>query len=211
MSLGSVRFTATYCPSLSGCVVQDRPLPARLRSSEGNTWTMSVLVVYASRHGATAEIAAHIAGRLVDRGAVVDLRRVDQADPLGSYDAVVLGAPVYDQNWPPEARRFVTDNRDALAARPLWLFSVGSFGDTKRLIGPLTHKEPRGIRELCSATRARDYRVFQGVIQRHQWPFWSRMFFHAFGGRFGDHRDWPTITAWADKIAASLSELPRMA
>jgi len=172
---------------------------------------MSVLVVYASRHGATAEIAAHIAGRLVDRGAVVDLRRVDQADPLGSYDAVVLGAPVYDQNWPPEARRFVTDNRDALAARPLWLFSVGSFGDTKRLIGPLTHKEPRGIRELCSATRARDYRVFQGVIQRHQWPFWSRMFFHAFGGRFGDHRDWPTITAWADKIAASLSELPRMA
>ena len=26
--------------------------------------------------------------------------------------------------------------------------------------------------------------------------------------RWLDHRDWPTITAWADGIAASLSELP---
>jgi menaquinone-dependent protoporphyrinogen oxidase len=168
---------------------------------------MSVLVVYASRHGATAEIADRIAARLVDSGAVVDLRRVDETDTLDGYDAVVFGAPVYDQKWPPEADRFVTENRGGLAARPLWLFSVGSFGDTKRLIGPLTHKEPKGIAGLRSTIGARDYRVFQGVIQRHQWPFWSRVFFHAFGGRFGDHRDWPTITAWADGIAASLSEL----
>jgi hypothetical protein len=30
------------------------------------------------------------------------------------------------------------------------------------------------------------------------------VFFHAFGGRFGDHRDWPTIDAWADRIAVAL-------
>ena len=107
--------------------------------------TMTVLVVYASRHGATEGIAARIAARLADSGAAVDLRRVDQVEALDAYDAVVFGAPVYDQSWPPEADRFVTAHRDALAARPLWLFSVGSFGDTKRLIGPLTHKEPKGI------------------------------------------------------------------
>jgi menaquinone-dependent protoporphyrinogen oxidase len=167
---------------------------------------MTVLVVYASRHGATAEIAARIAVRLGSSGIPVEYLHVDAVETLEGYDAVVFGAPVYDQSWPPEANRFVTATREALAARPLWLFSVGSFGDTKRLIGPMTHKEPKGIAEIRAATRAREYRVFQGVIEKHQWPFRSRVFFHAFGGRFGDHRDWQTIDAWADRIVTVLAD-----
>jgi menaquinone-dependent protoporphyrinogen oxidase len=171
---------------------------------------MPLLVVFASRHGATAEIAARVALRLVEAGASVDVRLVNEVETLDHYDAVVLGAPVYDQSWPPEANAFVAGNREALAARPLWLFSVGAFGDTKRLIGPLTHKEPKGIAEIRGEIRPREYRVFRGVIQKHQWPFWSRVLFHACGGRFGDHRDWPTIDAWADRIAVSLPS-PRSA
>jgi menaquinone-dependent protoporphyrinogen oxidase len=165
---------------------------------------MTVLVVYASRHGATEGIAARIAERLADLGARVDLRRVGDVGTLDPYGTVVFGAPVYDQSWPPEADRFVAEHRDGLAERPLWLFSVGSFGDTKRLLGPLTRKEPRGIAEIRGAVRPLEYRVFKGVIRKHQWPFWSRMVFHAFGGRFGDHRDWPVIDAWAARIAATL-------
>jgi menaquinone-dependent protoporphyrinogen oxidase len=168
---------------------------------------MTVLVVYASRHGATEGIAARLAARLVDSGAAVDLRRVDEVQTLDAYDAVVFGAPVYDQSWPPEADRFVATHSDALAARPLWLFSVGAFGDTKRIVGPLTLKEPKDIAEIRDAVRPREYRVFQGVIRKHQWPFWSRAFFHAFGGRFGDHRDWPAIDAWAERIALALQSL----
>lgn len=168
---------------------------------------MPLLVVYASRHGATAGIAARVATRLVDSGASVDLRLVNEVETLDHYDAVVLGAPVYDQSWPPEANAFVAGNREALAARPLWLFSVGAFGDTKRLIGPLTHKEPKGIAEIQAEIRPREYRVFQGVIHKHQWPFWSRLFFHAFGGRFGDHRDWTEVEAWADAIARETTHL----
>jgi len=165
---------------------------------------MTVLVAYASRHGATAEIAARMAERLGSSGIPVEYLHVDAVDTLDGYDAVVLGAPVYDGSWPPEADRFVTANRQALAARPLWLFSVGSFGDTKRLIGPMTRKQPRGVAEILAATRAREYRVFQGVIQKHQWPFWPRVFFHAFGGRFGDRRDWRSIEAWANSIAVDV-------
>jgi hypothetical protein len=72
------------------------------------------------------------------------------------------------------------------------------------MIGPLTHKEPKHIAEIRSSLHPREYRVFQGVVRKHQWPFWSRMFFHAFGGRFGDHREWPVIEAWADQIALVL-------
>ena len=166
---------------------------------------MRVLVVYASRHGATEETAVRIARRLADEGAAVECRRVDAVDSLADWDAVVFGAPVYDQSWPPEADDFVAEHRDALASAPLWLFSVGSFGDTKWLIGPMTHNEPRGIAEVRAALEPREYRVFQGVIQKHQWPFWSRLFFHAVGGRFGDHRDWAPVDAWAGAISSALS------
>lgn len=162
---------------------------------------MNVLVAYASRHGATEETAVRIARRLADAGAAVECRRVDQVESPAGHDAVVFGAPVYDQSWPPEARDFVAEHREALSAGPLWLFSVGSFGDTKRLIGRMTHNEPRGIAELRAELGPREYRVFQGVIQKHQWPFWARVFFRAFGGRFGDHRDWAPVDAWAQQIA----------
>lgn len=166
---------------------------------------MGVLVAYASRHGATEEIAARIAGRIADAGAAVEVRAVAEVESLDAYDAVVFGAPVYNQSWPPEADEFVDRHREALAARRPWLFSVGSFGDTKRLIGPITHREPKRIAELRASLKPREYRVFQGVIRKHQWPFWSRILFHAFGGRFGDHRDWRAIEAWADEIAATLA------
>jgi menaquinone-dependent protoporphyrinogen oxidase len=167
--------------------------------------SVTVLVAYASRHGATEEIAARIFTCIAEAGIAADLRQVDAVESLEAYDAVVLGAPVYDQSWPPEADRFVDHHGEVLAARPLWLFSVGSFGDTKPVIGPLTHREPRRITEVRSALAPREYRVFQGVIRKHQWPFWSRVLFHAFGGRFGDHRDWPVIEAWADRIALALT------
>jgi menaquinone-dependent protoporphyrinogen oxidase len=54
---------------------------------------MSVLVVYASRHGATEGIAARIAARIADAGPAVDVRHVDAAESLGGYDAVVFAAP----------------------------------------------------------------------------------------------------------------------
>jgi menaquinone-dependent protoporphyrinogen oxidase len=165
-----------------------------------------VLVVYASRHGATAGIASRIAARLVDSGVSADVREVDGVETLHPYDAVVFGAPVYEQSWPPEANRFVAEYSDALSARRPWLFSVGSFGDRKRVIGPLMQKEPKGIADIRAGVRSRDYRVFQGVIHKDQWPFWSRVFFHALGGRFGDHRDWPAIDAWADEIAAGSAD-----
>lgn len=170
-----------------------------------------VLVAYASRHGSTEGIAARIAERIADRGIAVDLRQVDAVQNLHGYEATVFGAPVYDQSWPPEADRFIDAHREVLAGHPLWLFSVGSFGDSKPLIGPMIRREPRRIVEVCAALQPREYRVFKGVIRKHQWPFWSRVFFHAFGGRFGDHRDWPAIDAWGARIAAAVDSAPRPA
>lgn len=170
----------------------------------------SVLVSYASAHGSTRGIAERIAARIGEHGHRVDLRPADLVDRFDEYDAVVFGSAVYDQSWLPEADEFVRRARGELARRPTWLFSVGAFGDRKRVLGPLVSREPRNIAEVRQAVNPRDYRVFAGVIERHQWPFLSRQLFHLFGGRMGDNRDWPGIDAWGEVIAEALGD-PRAA
>jgi menaquinone-dependent protoporphyrinogen oxidase len=51
----------------------------------------------------------------------------------------------------------------------------------------------------------RDHRLFGGIVQTSGTPLWGRVFWWVFGGRPGDHRDWPAIAAWAGSIADSLT------
>lgn len=166
-----------------------------------------VLVAYATGAGSTRGVAQRIAARLRAGGAEVALRDVaDVADvaDVTAYDAVVLGSPVYDQHWLPAASELIDRAGPELAQRPVWLFSVGSFGDRQRPLGRAALREPRDIGRLRAAVDARGYRVFAGLIDRERWPGWSRLLFRVLGGRFGDNRDWPEIEAWADEVAAAL-------
>lgn len=163
-----------------------------------------ILVVYATRHGSTEGVARRISARLRERGASVDVRRVDDVDHIAAYDAVVVGSPVYNQRWLPEADRFVQEHASSLTGRQVWMFSVGSFSDTKRLIGGLMRREPSNIAELSALVKPRDYRVFAGRIERDQWPLPSRLFYRMFGGRMGDNRDWDLIDNWASGIGREL-------
>jgi menaquinone-dependent protoporphyrinogen oxidase len=163
-----------------------------------------VLVAYATRFGSTRGIADRIATRLRELGVATDLRDAHELVDVGGYDAVVFGGAVFDQRWPPEGEQLIRGNADALADRPVWLFSVGSFGDTRRIVGRLVAREPKGIDALCRTIRPRGYRVFAGVLEREHWPLVGRLFLRAFGGRFGDNRDWAAIDAWAGSIATEL-------
>ena len=54
--------------------------------------------------------------------------------------------------------------------KPVWLFSVGSFGDQHPIVGGLIKKEPKEISEFEQMLHPRDYRVFAGVIDLDHWP-----------------------------------------
>jgi len=163
-----------------------------------------VLVAYASHYGSTRGVAECIAAALREDGVGVVLANAADAGEVAAYSAVVFGSAVYNQRWLPEGEEFVRASSPALASRPTWLFSVGTFGDGKRLIGPLMRREPRGIDELSRAISPRGYRVFAGVIDRRRWPLPSRLFYHALGGRLGDNRDWREIESWGHEIARAL-------
>lgn len=172
---------------------------------EGMKQGQPILVVYESRHGSTREIAEHIAEGLRVYGEwQVTLRIAGQVTDLSPYRAVVLGSPVYDGRWLPEAEDFVRDHEHELARRPLWLFSVASFGDNHRYVGKLVKREPRGIEQLQAALHPRSYRVFAGVIQPAHWPWYGRLLLRLFGGRVGDNRDWLEIDRWIEQLASDL-------
>ena len=164
--------------------------------------TKPILIAYASRHGSTREVAERLAAVLRGRGHCVELRAAAQTRDVSGYQAIVIGSPVYDGAWLPEASEFVRQNLDRLASVPVWLFSVGAFGDEHPVIGRLMKKEPREMARFLQTIRPRDYRVFAGVIDANSWPSYGKLLLRIFGGRVGDNRDWQSIERWAAEIAA---------
>jgi menaquinone-dependent protoporphyrinogen oxidase len=165
---------------------------------------MRVLVGYASRSGSTREVASRIASAIRTDGHDVDLRSVDEITNFDHCDAVVFGSGVYDGSWTADATELMRRHAAVLARKPVWLFSIGSFGDRHPIVGNLIRKEPREIGEFEKALHPRDYRVFAGVINLDHWPAWGRILFKALGGHAGDNRHWPDIEAWAGQIARDL-------
>lgn len=93
---------------------------------------MTVLVAYASKHGATEGIAMHIAERLRELGRDAEARTAEDVTDLGGVEAVVLGSAVYAGSWMKEAMELVHRSADALALLPVWLFSSGPLGRSSR-------------------------------------------------------------------------------
>ena len=157
---------------------------------------MKVLVTAATKHGATGEIAQAIGDALRERGLDPTVLEPEQVDGVDGYDSVVLGSAVYAGHWLKPARELVDRSRDALAARPVWLFSSGPIGD------PLKPEEdPVDVAEIMKATKAREHRVFAGKLVRKQLSFPDRAIAAALRVPEGDFRDWDHIRAWAAEVA----------
>lgn len=85
----------------------------------------AILIVYASRHGSTQDVATEIVETLRETvTARVDLRPVDAVESLAGYDAVVLGSAVQFGTWLPEALDFARRFQRDLERLPVALFSV---------------------------------------------------------------------------------------
>jgi menaquinone-dependent protoporphyrinogen oxidase len=178
-----------------------------------------VLVAYASAHGSTEGIAKSIGGRLTGAGYAVEVRAVDTIEYLDRYDAVVLGSAIHNREWLPAAFAFAERHAAELKRRPVWIFSVSSLGETSSFFGSTVSRIMRRVRkgreteemaELRRDVGPRDHRHFAGAVAREHWGRLGTVFLRAFGGRFGDHRDWADVHAWADGIAKELSREPRV-
>ncbi len=168
----------------------------------------SILVAYATRYGSTQEVAEAVSATLRERGLEVDLQPMRKVRTLEGYRAIVLGAPIYLGSLHKDAQRFLSQHREALTEQLVAVFALGPTHDDE--------KERQDSRAQLDKELAK-------------FPWLKPVALEMFGGRFdpaklrfpdnliaslpasplhnepaSDVRDWTSICAWANNLAARL-------
>ncbi len=164
-----------------------------------------ILVAYASKYGATREIAEKIGAVLRQAGLQADVLPVDGVRDLTAYPAVILGSAVYIGKWQKEALAFLKANEKALAERPVWIFSSGPSGEGNPVELVEGWRLPGDVQPLADRIRPRDVALFHGNIDLEKISFMEKFAVKNIVKKpFGDYRDWKMIEGWASTIAAAL-------
>ncbi len=166
-----------------------------------------VLVVAASKHGSTYDIASRIADRLRAMGLHVVVSPPERVTDLDHYDAAVIGSAVYAGHWMARARDFVDDFADTLVHIPIWLFSSGP-------LGPTDNPSPgdlEDVEQLIETTHARDHHVFAGRLDHDSLGVRERMVVRASGAPYGDFRNWQEVDQWAEAVGREVKRLVTVA
>ena len=168
----------------------------------------SVLVAFATRYGATQEVAGAVAATLRESGLEVDLQLMRKVRSLKDYRLVVMGAPIYLSLWHKDAHTFLMEHRQTLTGRPVAVFALG----------PLTTGEVE-----LQGSQLQLYKE----LAKHSWlaPVALEMFVGKYDpaklrfpdtlvARFPasplkdlpvtDLRDWAAIHAWANSLPAKI-------
>ena len=165
-----------------------------------------MLVAYGTKHGATAEIAEAIAKALTAAGLAVDVERARHVRSLARYRAVVLGSAVYAGRWRGDALRL--PRRRELRDRDVWLFSSGPVGEDKgdpQQLERLT--KPTRVEKIAADLGVHEHVVFGGMVAEDA-GFIRKKIARKIPPALRDRRDWDAIDAWAQSIAAALSDRP---
>ena len=222
-------------PESADDAAQARPSRAGAAPDAGQTaaTALRVLLVCATRHGSTVEVADASAEELRARGNQVDQRPATEAPGPAGYDAIVVGGPMI-MGWHRQAVRFVTKHRADLARLPTALFiTAASLTDTGEtdvqgvpiVIDPWLAKAARDAAKLrykeryalpqhylgavlkkAAPMRPRSVAFFAGSLDLTTMNLLEKAFvLLVVGATPGDGRDWKAIREWG----AGLGELLR--
>lgn len=163
-----------------------------------------VLVAYGTKYGATAEIAERIGQVLRQAGLDAEVLPAERVGDVQAYQAVVLGSAVYIGQWRKQAAAFLKANEQALAGRPVWLFSSGPTGEGDPVALTQGWRFPTGLQPVADRIGPRDIALFGGSASAQKMNFIEKWLLKNVKAPAGDFRDWDAITAWATAIADAL-------
>ena len=167
---------------------------------------MKVLVAYASKYGATAEIAEKIGQSLRQEGLPADVLPAKSVKNLAEYAAVVIGSAVYIAMWRKEASNFLKNNEKLLTEKPVWLFSTGPAGEGAPIQLLKGWRFPSGLKPVIDRIKPRDTAVFGGNVNAEKMNFFEKWVIKNVKSPVGDFRDWEMINKWAKGIAEIVKE-----
>jgi menaquinone-dependent protoporphyrinogen oxidase len=162
-----------------------------------------ILVTYATRTGSTAGVARAIAKRLREEGAVADVQPVKDVQDVSTYDGVILGSAVRAGRWMPEATQFVEAQRDALAQRPVAVFSVCMAAvecktEAMEAIANQMTETTQGLNVVGMET-------FAGAHDPKKLGLPMRLLLKIIKTPVGDYRDWDAIRGWAAELVSRMA------
>ena len=163
-----------------------------------------ILVAYATKYGATAEIAEKIGNVLLQAGLHIDLLPVDRVGDPAPYKAIVLGSAVYTGRWLKKAAGFLETNETVLAEKPVWLFSSGPLGNQED--AAQGWRFPKNLQPVADRIAPRNIAVFHGEVDMSKLGFIHKLMLKKVSVPVGDFRDWEAITSWAEDISAALKK-----
>ena len=150
----------------------------------------TVLVVYATKHGSTREVAADVGCVLRQTGFEVEISPAREVKNLDRYQAVVLGGALYMGRLHKDARKLLKRVGGELASLPLAVFAMGPKSTEPHELeaaGAQLERALNAVPEVKPLTTA----IFGGVMK--------------FGRKKAlDARDWNAIQTWAEEVAGKL-------
>lgn len=165
---------------------------------------MKVLVAYASKYGATAEMAQRMGEVLRSAGLAVEVLPAEQVKEVQSYGAVVLGSAVYAGSWMKPVVELLQTHEQDLANRPVWLFSSGPTGEGDPVEIMHGWRYPEALEPLLQRIAPRNIALFHGRIDLEKMHWGEKLIVKALRAKTGDFRDWKALEAWAQDIAQAL-------
>ncbi len=160
----------------------------------------SILVAYATRYGSTQEVAERIAAILRERHYSVETRAMRDVQTPGTYAALVLGAPLYNAAWYPDAHRFLALHKATLTARPVAVYALGPLSTSPAAMQNSRQQLERELGKYAWFKPA-TYEVFIGKYDPSKLSFVQRLLNVTTAS---DNRDWDAIRAWALELSALL-------
>ena len=168
--------------------------------------SMRILVVYASKYGATAEIAEKIGETLRENNLRTYVEPIRCVASIEEYGAVILGSAVYAGSWRPEAVKFLEQNEALLKERLTWFFSSGPTGrgDASQLMKGW--RFPTAQQPIADRIQPRDIALFHGALDTNKLNFVEKVLIKGVKAPLGDFRDWDAVRHFAVSIAAIVQE-----
>ena len=155
---------------------------------------MKVLVVFGSKRGGTAGLAAMIGEAFQREGWTAEVRAAQVQQPVADADLVVVGGALYMNRWQKDARAFVRRHRAKLRTMPVWLFSSGPLDDTARPGDIAAVPQVQGI---AADIEARGHMTFGGRLEPEAKGFIA----HSMAKKYaGDWRDPEHVAEWVHQI-----------